>query len=127
MKGKVEAYDDKNTKPEEMAGGIQQLYRCIVCDYSCSKKSVFFPSCTNSICSYSFSQKSSLESHVKSVHDGKKIHKCSICDYRCSKESNLRRHLKSVHEGKKPHKFSICDYSCSQKVHMESHVESVHE
>ena len=64
MKPKGEAYDDKNTKPKEMTGEIHQLYKCIVCDYSCSKKCV-------------------LKNHVQSVHEGKKPHECCICSYSC--------------------------------------------
>ena len=107
------------------------------------------------ICSIRFSQKTSLSSHVASVHEGKKpvfqcdqcnkefarksgltqhisvIHKgetvqCEFCNKQFSK-SYLAYHISSVHEGKKPFECSFCKKTFSLKGHLKSHVTGVHE
>ena len=60
----------------------QKIYKCPICNYSCSKKG-------------------NLKQHVESVHENKKSHKCPICDYSCAQKANLKRHVSSVHENKK--------------------------
>ena len=39
-----------------------------------------------------------MTNHIASVHEKRKLFKCSICDYKCSLKGNLTRHIKSVHE-----------------------------
>ena len=60
-----------------------------------------------SICSATFTRKSSLNRHVASVHEGKKPHnskkpfKCNICNSAFTRKSNLKTHSASVDDGKK--------------------------
>ena len=44
----------------------------------------------------------------------------------CSEKSDMNRHVSSVHEGKKPFKCDICDYTCSLKQQMKTHVVKKH-
>ena len=60
----------------------KKLFKCEICDYSCSKNST-------------------MKSHVVSVHEGKKQFKCDICDYSCSQKRSMKTHVASVHEVKK--------------------------
>ena len=48
--------------------------------------------------------KSYLKSHVESVHENRKPHKCTVCNYSCSQKSTLKMHVVSVHENEKPYK-----------------------
>ena len=79
------------------------------------------------ICELSYSQKFILRQHMESVHERKKSHKCQICESSFPEKSNLRQHITSVHEGKKPHKCPICESTFSEKSYLRLHMESVHE
>ena len=45
--------------------------------------------------------KSSLNIHSSSIHEGKKLHKCSKCDYSTASNRDFIRHFSNIHEGKK--------------------------
>ena len=40
---------------------------------------------------------------------------CEICDAWFANKTRLKSHIASVHEGKKPHKCEICDVGFFQK------------
>ena len=63
------------------------------------------------ICDASFTGKSSLKTHIASVHEEKKPFKCIICDDSFAESGKLKTHNASVHENNKPHKYIICDAS----------------
>ena len=50
--------------------------------------------CNN--CESIFIQKSSLSTHIKSVHLGEEFH-CRTCDFKASTKSNLSQHVKNIH------------------------------
>ena len=52
------------------------------------------------ICSKSFSKKSSVAEHISLVH-GKTPFKCSICNVGFSRKSYLTSHIAHAHDGKK--------------------------
>ena len=58
------------------------------------------------VCEKSFSSKSGLDKHVKSIHEGRKF-MCVECDKTFSDKRNLRNHMKTVHTGER-------DYQCEQ-------------
>ena len=74
---------------------------------------------------HSCSQKSNLNRHVESVHEGNKPFKCDFCVYSCTQRNKLNIHVDSVHDGKKPFKCVICDYRSSTKQTIKRHVLSV--
>ena len=78
------------------------------------------------ICEKSFTQKASLNRHIKSVHENSKPHKCDICELSFSEKGTLKRHIQSVHLNSKPHKCDICEQSFTQKGHLKKHIQSVH-
>ena len=54
-----------------------------------------------------FGQKRNLNTHVSTVHEGKKQFKCGICSANFGEKRNLKRHVVSVHEGKIQFKCDI--------------------
>ena len=48
-----------------------------------------------------FCQLSNLKTHIKSVHEGLKNHKCDLCDKKFGHSSVLKKHIKGIHEGLK--------------------------
>ena len=67
------------------------------------------------------------DTHVSSVHEGKKTLRCEMCGKTCFNMARLTEHIAAIHEGKKPFRCDICDYRCSQKNDMIRHVALVHE
>ena len=49
----------------------------------------------------SLQQKGNLNTHISSVHEGKKSFKCVICGSCFTKKQGLIKHIASMHEGKK--------------------------
>ena len=45
-----------------------------------------------------------MDSHITSVHEGKKPFKCEFCEYTTAYKSDMKKHVALVHEGKKPFK-----------------------
>ena len=107
------------------------------------------------ICDSKFAMKSSLDKHVRCVHEKKKPHKCTICERsfgensrlvrhietvhekikisceicftKFSSKSALRYHVNSVHEDNNPHVCSICDKKFPVKNRLDQHIERVHD
>ena len=67
-----------------------------------------------------------MNNHVASVHEGRKL-KCNLCDHSFTEKGSLNRHIKASHEGMKPFKCNICDTSFAQKGNLNNHFLSVHE
>lgn len=82
-----------------------------------------------STCKKSFSCKSSLTRHVKSVHNKIKNHKCgySNCDIAFTCKSDLNRHIAYKHS-KKTHLCMVknCDASFAWKTDLKNHVKHMH-
>ena len=54
-----------------------------------------------------------LKTHIKSVNDTIKVHKCETCGKAFAFFSRLKKHVKTVHEGIKDHKCEMCKKSYS--------------
>ena len=76
-------------------------------------------------CDYKATTKSSLQQHMKSIHDGVK-YSCKYCDYKATPKSNLQQHVKSLHDLVK-YSCEYCDYKATQKGNLEQHVKSIHD
>ena len=51
--------------------------------------------CTH--CDYKTAKKSSIQTHIKSIHEGKTF-ACTQCDFKATQKGNLHIHIKSIHE-----------------------------
>ena len=49
------------------------------------------------------------DTHVSSVHEGKKTLRCEMCGKTCFNMARLTEHIAAIHEGKKPFKCDICN------------------
>ena len=77
-------------------------------------------------CDYKTDVKSSLNRHIKSVHDGVKDILCPDCDFKCSFNGNLKQHIKSIHTKIKDFECDICDFKCNSKNYLTKHINRVH-
>ena len=69
--------------------------------YGCEPlKMVTTPSHQCLRCDYSATQKSILQTHIETIHEGKKF-PCSQCESTFTQTGSLKTHIKSVHNGLK--------------------------
>ena len=59
------------------------------------------------ICNAKFTAKTSLSTHVASIHEGIK-HNCKFCGANFNHKQSLKGHISSVHEGSKPFICLLC-------------------
>ena len=72
-------------------------------------------------------RKDTLNSHVTTVHVGKKQFKCDICKTDFGRKYTLNNHIEAIHEGKKQFKCEICDTRFTSKHVMKGHIATIHE
>ncbi len=78
-----------------------------------------------SLCGKRFNQIGNLRRHISTVHDLVKRYKCTICDQRFGHSSHRITHMKTVHDRIK-YRYLQCEYEATQKSHLYSHINSVH-
>ena len=66
-----------------------------------------------------------LQTHVISVHEGKKF-LCPQCEFKATQKGYIQQHIKSVHEGQK-FPCPQCEYKATLKVNLQTHIKSIHE
>ena len=71
------------------------------------------------ICLGSFTQKSTKDRHVGSVHGDTKI-TCDLCEKTFGLEQHLKRHMEAVHL-ESEYKCDLCDFTCSRKDSLTRH------
>ena len=76
-------------------------------------------------CHKTFYDKSTLNKHRQSVHEGVR-YVCDKCDYQASSQSYLADHIKSKHEGMK-YACDKCDFVTSWKNGIRTHKKKNHE
>ena len=64
-----------------------------------------------------------LSKHVKWVHDN---FKCETCGILCNDSNDLDSHIDSVHEGIKAHKCNYCQKGFNGLINLKNHIETVH-
>jgi KRAB domain-containing zinc finger protein len=111
----------------------KKALKCNICDYSCNEKSTMNrhiksvhegkTSFKCTMCDKLFFAKRKMFYHMESVH----AFKCNICDYSCYGKCTMKRHIRSAHEGERPFKCKMCDKTFFAKSKMVCHMESVHE
>ena len=90
------------------------------------------PTCHD--CGNKFVSNSTLNRHIKTVHEGKKPNKCMLCNAKFSKEVQLKKHLTDDHELEKPfdcglpfiNRLGNCNKSFKDKRSMVRHQKEVH-
>ena len=118
---KKEGLNSKDLSPTETqkeAIGIGQTKMKSKAD-----KSFFCPECAKS-----FTQKSNMKAHYKSIHQGMKADKsfsCPECGKRFTQKCNMNVHYKSVHEGMK-YPCRLCEFVTIYPSNLPTHVKSVH-
>ena len=64
-----------------------------------------------------FTQRGSLNKHVKGIHEGQKF-KCDTCNNTFTAKQHLRFHNDTVHEGIKPYKCENCGMTFGRSGHL---------
>ena len=75
-------------------------------------------------CDYKTAYRHHLFSHIKSKHEGVK-YQCDQCDYKAAYKQNLLRHIKSIHKCVR-YPCDQCDYKATQKANLMTHIKSKH-
>ena len=91
-------------------GSVMQICGYSVIHYTCGKF---------------FSQKVSVSTHNKFVHE-KQIFKCDLCGKILTRPFLLKAHIQRVHEGRKDYKCHICEKDFAQSRCLKSHAKLVH-
>ena len=50
-----------------------------------------------------FKEKYNFKRHIKSIHEGKRPHKCDHCDHLSKSNSDLKSHINDIHKEEKRH------------------------
>ena len=81
---------------------------------------------TCQVCYKIFTQKSDLNRHIKSVHQGEKPYPCADCGKDFSQKVHLIQHMRCVHKGEKPHICPECGKSFGDRCNLTRHIRGVH-
>ena len=74
---------------------------------------------------YNIVNKRQLQTHKAKIHKIFDENPCQHCDYQATQSSSLQTHMKSMHEGIK-YPCHQCDYQATQSSHLQRHIESRH-
>ncbi|KAA8492838.1 Transcription factor hamlet [Porphyridium purpureum] len=79
-------------------------------------------------CDKAYTQRSSMERHVKLVHEKQAPHECKLCGVRFSVKCNLTRHIQNIHHQNRPFRCLVpnCQWSFSQKFDLRRHLKRKH-
>ena len=91
-----------------------------------------------SICTADFKRKEQMETHVSTVHEGKKLYKCTDCKKEFTLKRNLYRHsittkhsypfsLKIKGTGEAKFDCEICGKKFMKKESIQHHIKAIHE
>ena len=74
------------------------------------------------MCNASFSYKQRLETHISSIHEGKKPYECPICNEKYAHRGGMVKHIAAEHK-KITYDCKICKVSFKNKQSLEKHIE----
>ena len=112
-----------------------KAYKCTICEYCCDKESSLEKhvkvvheqtrhACEN--CDATFSQRQSLKNHVILVHEGIVPFPCPNCEIGFVTKKRLSRHIQTVHEKTDRKQCSLCDHTFSTSGNLNAHISSIH-
>lgn len=78
------------------------------------------------ICGTSFSQKSHLTQHLRTVHEKLRPHKCQQCPMAFAKRYDLNSHVDAVHSKERPHRCEECNKQFAKRSNLTRHMGYVH-
>lgn len=78
------------------------------------------------LCGENFTQKGSLGTHIRVIHENIRKHKCCDCGRRFGQKGDLHRHINTVHEGKRNYKCMLCSCFFSRKFALKRHISRKH-
>lgn len=78
------------------------------------------------LCGENFTQKGSLGTHIRVIHEKIRKHKCCDCRRRFGQKGDLHRHINTVHEGKRNYKCVLCSCFFSRKFALKRHISRKH-
>ena len=67
-----------------------------------------------------------MKTHIRTVHEGHKEHKCESCGIFFTSTGNLKQHIDTVHEKIKHHKCNSCGKLFFKLTNLQQHVKTVH-
>uniref|UniRef100_A0A0X3PG46 C2H2-type domain-containing protein n=1 Tax=Schistocephalus solidus TaxID=70667 RepID=A0A0X3PG46_SCHSO len=79
------------------------------------------------ICNNTFSVRSSVGVHIRTVHEGLKCHKCPFCCKAFSRKDVLCRHIETIHEENRSYPCGVCFKMFSNRASASVHLRTVHE
>ena len=86
------------------------------------KTELICPTCTKK-----FSNKSSLNKHIATVHEKSETFVCDSCTKTFTRKADMKKHISAVHLKIKDLKCPTCDRKFALKHHLKEHIEIVHE
>jgi hypothetical protein len=79
------------------------------------------------LCVSTFLLGSGLNTHIRTVHQRIKPYTCEICLQTFGQKSDLKRHSDTVHKGLKPFECHFCMASFGKQYSLNTHIKTVHE
>ena len=67
-----------------------------------------------------------LKTHIHTIHEGRKDHKCGDCGKSFSQAGSLKKHINTVHGGSKDYKCEFCGKSFTQVGSLNRHIHTFH-
>jgi KRAB domain-containing zinc finger protein len=77
-------------------------------------------------CSYRASNKQTLQTHIRGVHEKEKPFPCPHCSYRAAQSGTLTKHIQGVHDGEKPFPCPFCAYRAGHQGNLTVHIHRTH-
>ena len=121
----------KHMRSKHVDGSKKKKFACTECEYSCDHKGDYQKHLVShtkvkahkcDTCDKSFTLKSSLTNHIKTVHTKESKHECQICKKVFTEAGSLRRHVKSVHDKIRSYVCTECDKTFTQSGHLKTHM-----
>ena len=112
--------------------GEKKSIKCVTCstELKSNRKSGKCKTCARDhkceTCGKEFPHKGAFNTHIRTVHEGRKDYKCEKCGKEFGQIGALKKHIKIIHEGQRE-KCDICGKQFTQSTYLKIHIKTVHE